>query len=74
MLQLNLFYFKPANLTQVGFEDYVINYNLTQVRFEELYKSLYLMETDQIPKQIIKNEYLNNEFIQEIINLIQTEI
>ncbi len=48
----------------------MINYNLTQVRFEELYKSLYLIETNQISEQIIKNEYLNNKFIQEIINLI----
>ena len=74
MLQLNLFYSKSTNLTQVEFEDYVINYNLTQVRFEELYKSLYLIKTNQIFEQIIKNKYFNNKFIQEIINLIQTKI
>ena len=74
MLQFNLFCPKSTNLTQVGFEDYMIDYNLTQVRFEELYKSLYLIKTDQISEQIIKNKYLNNKFIQEIINLIQTKI
>ena len=74
MLQLNLFCLKSANLTQVGFEDHMINHNLTQVRFEELYESLYLIKTDQTSEQIIKNKYLNNKFIQEIINLIQTKI
>ena len=49
------------------------NHNLTQVRFEESYKSLYLMKTNQTSEQIIKNEYFNNKFIQEIINLIQTK-
>ena len=48
----------------------MINHNLTQVRFEELYKSLYLIKTNQTFEQIIKNKYLNNKFIQEIINLI----
>ena len=65
-----MFCSKPTNLTQVKFEDYMINHNLTQVRFEELYKSLYLIKTNQTFEQIIKNKYLNNKFIQEIINLI----
>ena len=32
------------------------------------------MKTDQTSEQIIENKYLNNKFIQEIINLIQTKI
>ena len=58
------------NLTQIKFRNHVTDHNLTQVRFKKSYKSLYLMKTDQISEQIIENEYFNDEFIQEIMNLI----